>query len=161
MIQNLISKQKLNQNGRGGCKNWLNSSFFETALRSAEYGSYVTVTSSEIGRATAAGDNYASDIFRAKLQVTLDSRRSTLSLIVKSHRENGEMAAVNIMFCVMLHISDIHIILHSNTLSIFLLHIYNVYIYLQMCRSLCVLITCYTQQNILLCLILKTKSVTV
>jgi len=60
--------------------NWLNSSFVETALSSARYGPNVTVTSSEIGRTTAAGDNYACGIFRAKLQVTLDSRRSTLSL---------------------------------------------------------------------------------
>jgi hypothetical protein len=59
----------------------------------------VTVTSSEIGRATGAGDNYASDILRAKLQVTQDGRRSTLSLIVKSLREKGEMAKVNILFC--------------------------------------------------------------
>jgi len=83
--------------------NWLNSSFFETALRSAGYGPNVIVTSSEIGRATAAGDNYASDIFRAKMQVTLDGRRSTLSLIVKSVPEKSEFAKVNILFCLMLH----------------------------------------------------------
>ena len=72
--------------------NWLNSYFFETALRSAVYGPNVTVTSSEIGRATAAGENYASDILRAKLQVTLDGRRSTLSLIVTALRGKGELA---------------------------------------------------------------------
>jgi len=98
--------------------NWLNSSFFETALRSAGYGPNVTVTSSEIGRATAAGDNYASDIFRAKLQVTLDGRRSTLSLIVKSQPEKGEMAKVNILFCVMLPLRDIRSVLNSKSLSI-------------------------------------------
>jgi len=101
--------------------NWLNSSFFETALRSGGYGPNVTVTSSEIGRATGAGDNYSSDIFRAKLQVTLDGRRSTLSLIVKSEREKGEMAKVNILCCVMLHVADIRSILNCNTLSVFLL----------------------------------------
>jgi len=101
--------------------NWLNSSFFETALRSGGYGQNVTVTSSEIGRATGAGDNYSSDIFRAKLQVTLDGRRSTLSLIVKSEREKGEMAKVNILCCVMLHVADIRSILNCNTLSVFLL----------------------------------------
>jgi len=92
--------------------NWLNSSFFETALRSGGYGQNVTVTSSEIGSATAAGENYASDIFRAKLQVTVDGRRSTISLIVKSQREKGEMAKVNILFCVMLHIGDIRSMLN-------------------------------------------------
>jgi len=105
--------------------NWLNSSFFETALRSAGYGPNVTVTSSEIGRATGAGENYACDIFRAKLQVTLDGRRSTMTLIVKSEREKGEMAKVNILFCVTLHVADIRSIFNRNTLSVFLLHIYN------------------------------------
>ena len=99
--------------------NWLNSSFFETALRSGGYGPNVTVTSSEIGRATVAGDNYVADIYRAKLQVTLDGHRSTLSLIVKSEPEKGEMAKVNILFCFMLHIPDIHSFLNRSTLSIF------------------------------------------
>jgi hypothetical protein len=78
--------------------NWLNSSFFETALKSGGYGTNVTVTSSEIGRATNAGDNYACDILRAKLQVTLDGRRSTLSLIVKAQPSKEKMAKVNILF---------------------------------------------------------------
>jgi len=86
--------------------NWLNSSFFETALRSGGYGPNVTVTSSEIGRAKAAGENYMSDIFRTKLQVAVDGRRSTISFIVKSLPEEGEMAKVNVLFCVMLHVRD-------------------------------------------------------
>jgi hypothetical protein len=76
---------------------WLNNSFFETALRSGGYGPNVTVTESEIGRATADGENYASDILRAKLQVTLDGVRSTLSLIVKLQPEKGELSKVNIL----------------------------------------------------------------
>jgi hypothetical protein len=108
--------------------NWLNSSFFETALRSGGYGPNVTVTSSEIGRATGPGDNYATDILRAKLQVTLDGRRSTLSLIVKAQPAKEEMAKVNtFFFCLLLHIRDIRSILSRNTLSIFLLHIYHVH----------------------------------
>jgi len=99
--------------------NWLNNSFFETALRSGGYGPNVTVTSSEVGRATGAGENYASDIFRAKMQVTLDGRRSTLSLIVKSQQEKGEMSKVNILFCVTFHIRDIYRILKSNKVSEF------------------------------------------
>jgi hypothetical protein len=82
--------------------NWLNSSFFETALRSGGYGTNVTVTASEIGRATGAGDNYACDILRAKLQVTLDGNRSTLSLIVKTQPTKEEMAKVDKLFCLML-----------------------------------------------------------
>ena len=108
--------------------NWLNSSFFETALRSGGYGPNVTVTSSEIGRATGAGENYASDIFRTKLQLTLDGRLSTVSLIVKSQLEKGEMSKVNILFCLVLRIRYIHSNLNRNTLSIFLLRIYNVII---------------------------------
>jgi len=116
--------------------NWLNFSFFETALRSAGYGPNVTVTSSEIGRATAAGENYASDIFRAKLQVTLDGRQTALSLIVKSQPEKGEVAKVNILFCVMLHVRDIRSVLKSNTLSIFCYSLFAISIYiLQMSRS--------------------------
>jgi hypothetical protein len=54
--------------------NWLNISFLGTALRSRGYGPRVTVTSIEIGRATGAGDNYVSDLYRAKLQVMLEFR---------------------------------------------------------------------------------------
>jgi len=100
---------------------WLNSSFFETALRSAGYGPNVTVTSSEIGRATAPGENFFSDIFRAKLQVTVDSRRSTLSLILKLQLEKGELATVYILFSFMIHLSFIRRILKSNTMSILLI----------------------------------------
>jgi hypothetical protein len=76
--------------------NWLNSSFFETALRAGGYGPRVTVTSCQIGRATVAGDNYACDIYRAKLQVALEGRLSSVSLIVKSQPTQGEVAKVNI-----------------------------------------------------------------
>jgi hypothetical protein len=102
--------------------NWMNCSFFETALRSGGCEPNVRVTSSEIGRATGVGDNYASDIFRAKLQVTLDGGRSTLSLIVKSQLEEGGMAKVNILFCLMLHISNFQTILNRNTVYIFVIY---------------------------------------
>jgi hypothetical protein len=96
--------------------NWLNSSFFETALRSGGYGPSVTVTSTEIGRATGAGDNYVCDIYRAKLQVTLEGHRSTVRLIVKSIPTKGEMVQVNKLFCLMIYISDICSILNRKTL---------------------------------------------
>jgi hypothetical protein len=88
------------------------------------------VTSSEIGRATAAGENYACDIFRAKLQVALDGRRSTLSLIVKSVRVKGVLAKVNILFHLMLHVRDIRSVLNSSKLSIILLHMYNAHTFI-------------------------------
>jgi hypothetical protein len=87
--------------------NWLNSSFLETALRSGGYGPSVTVTASEIGRATSAGDNYVCDVYRAKLQVTLEGRKSTVSLIVKATPANEESSKVNILFCVVIYVRDI------------------------------------------------------
>jgi hypothetical protein len=102
--------------------NWLNSSFLETALRSGGYGPSVTVTSIEIGRATGAGDNYSSDIYRAKLRLILEGRRSTVSLIVKAQPEKGEISKVIILFCIMIYISDIRRVLNRKTLSIFLLN---------------------------------------
>jgi hypothetical protein len=108
---------------------WLNNSFFETALRSGGYGPNVTVTESKIGRATGVGENYACDILRAKLQVTQEGRQSTLSLIVKSQPEKGELAKVNILIWLMLYIRDNCNILKRNTMSIFMLHIYLVHIF--------------------------------
>jgi hypothetical protein len=119
--------------------NWLNNSFFETALRSGGYGQNVMVTSSEIERATGAGDNYACDIWRAKLQVTLNGRRSTLTLIVKAQPTKEELAKVNILFCLTLHISYIRSTFNRNTLYVLLLHTYNLHIHiyvLKMHRSL-------------------------
>jgi hypothetical protein len=81
--------------------NWLNISFLETALKSGGYGPSVTVASIEIGRATGAGDNYGSDLYRAKLQVMLEGRRSTASLIVKAQPAEGGISLVNILFCIM------------------------------------------------------------
>jgi hypothetical protein len=104
--------------------NWLNNSFFETALSSGGYGPSVTVTSIQIGRATGAEDHYGSDIYRAKLQVTVEGCRSTVSLIVKVQPVKGELAQVN-MFCLMLYITDIRSILNRKTLSIYLLLIHS------------------------------------
>jgi hypothetical protein len=87
--------------------NWLNISFFETALRSGDYGPSVTVTSCEIVRATSAGDNYACEIYRAKLQLILEGRRNTVSLIVKAQPAKGEMSTVNILSCIMIQIREI------------------------------------------------------
>ena len=110
--------------------NWLNSSFFETALRSGGYGPSVTVTACEIGRGTAAGDNYICTIYRAKLQVTLEGRQSSLSLIVKSQPAKGEKAKVRTLFCIMLHVSEIRIVLNRKILT-FLLHIHHeAYVYM-------------------------------
>jgi hypothetical protein len=83
--------------------NWLNSSFLETALRSGGYGPSVTVTASEVGCATGPGDNYTCNIYRAKLQVTIEGRQSTVSLIVKATSAKEEMSKVNILLCLMIY----------------------------------------------------------
>jgi hypothetical protein len=119
--------------------NWLSSSFLETALRSGGYGSSVTVTSSEIGRATGAGDNYVCDIYRAKLQVTLEGRRSTVPLIVKSMPAKEEMAELNIVFFLIIYVCDIRRTLNRKRVSTFLLLIQllliRIYV-IQICTSL-------------------------
>jgi hypothetical protein len=106
--------------------NWLNSSFFETALRSGGYEPSVTVTSIDIGRATGAGENYASDIYRAKLQVILEGSLSTVSLIVKSIPANEGLSKVNtsIFFCLMIYLPDIRSNFNRNTVSLLLLPIH-------------------------------------
>ena len=117
---------------------WLNSSFFETALRSGGYGPSVTVTACEIGRGTVAGDNYACDIYRAKLQVTLEGRLSSLSLIVKSQSGKGEVATVCTLFCIMLHISEIRIILNRKALFCYIFtmcaYVHMFYKYIDWCE---------------------------
>jgi hypothetical protein len=100
--------------------NWLNNSFLETALRSGGYGPSVTVTSSEIGRVTGAGHSYLCDMYRVKLHVIQEGRRTTVSLIVKAQPTQGEMSKVNILFCLVIYISDIHnILIRKNTVIIF------------------------------------------
>jgi hypothetical protein len=90
-------------------------------MRSGGYGPSVTVTSCEIGRASGTGVNFICDIYRAKLHVTLEGRRSTVSLIVKSTPAKEQMVQVNILFCLMIYLPDIHSILNRKTLSILLL----------------------------------------
>jgi hypothetical protein len=110
--------------------NWLNSFFFETALRSGGYGPSVTVTSSEIGRATSAGENYVCEIYRAKLQVTLEGRQSTVSLIVKAQPALGEISKVNILFCLVIYIRDIRRILYRKHCFFFHLFPFFAFIYI-------------------------------
>jgi hypothetical protein len=110
--------------------NWLNSSFFETALRAGGYGPSVTVTSCQIGRATVAGDNYICDIYRAKLQLALEGRPSSLSLIVKCQPAKGEMFKVNTSFCIILHFPKIPIFLNLKTLIFKLIHYVIIRVYI-------------------------------
>ncbi|XP_021928776.1 uncharacterized protein LOC110834189 isoform X2 [Zootermopsis nevadensis] len=71
---------------------WLDDSFLEIALRSGANGSSMTVTSSDVIRATVAGDNYASDIYRVTVRFTRDGQADTISLIVKSEPTKEELS---------------------------------------------------------------------
>jgi hypothetical protein len=81
--------------------NWLNRSFLERALKSGADGSRVTVTSSDVERATAAGDNYASDIYRVNVHLIRNGQPETMSLIIKSEPPEEEMHKVR-KHCVLL-----------------------------------------------------------
>jgi hypothetical protein len=65
---------------------WLNKDFLETALRSAGDRS-ARVVSYDVAHATAAGDNYMSDMYRITVEVTRAGHAEVTSLIVKAAKE--------------------------------------------------------------------------
>ncbi|XP_069690891.1 uncharacterized protein [Periplaneta americana] len=73
---------------------WLNNSLLETILRSEDGESTVTIISYEISRATAAGDNYTSDIYRIVVQLRRRGQLETKYLIVKASLEKEVMSEV-------------------------------------------------------------------
>jgi hypothetical protein len=77
---------------------WLNNAFLEKVLRSEEGDTSVTVISSEVKKATAAGDNYASEMYRATVQIKgSGSRNEERSIIIKASPANeGEMNKVTV-----------------------------------------------------------------
>ncbi|PSN46877.1 hypothetical protein C0J52_19077, partial [Blattella germanica] len=52
----------------------------------------ILVKSSEITAATAPGDNYASNMYRASVQITRNGQQEKISLIIKSQLVNTEMS---------------------------------------------------------------------
>jgi hypothetical protein len=72
---------------------WLNREFMESALRSAGDSS-VKVVSCDIKYATAAGDNYMSDMYRVTVWVTRGDEAGVTSLIVKAAKEEGHVDKV-------------------------------------------------------------------
>jgi purine-nucleoside phosphorylase len=65
---------------------WLNKDFLETTLRSAGDLS-ARVVSYDVAIATAAGDNYMSDMYRVTVEVTRAGDAEVTSLIVKAAKE--------------------------------------------------------------------------
>ena len=62
---------------------WLNADFFENVLKSEDCDEDLKVTSCEVQRATAPGDNYLSAMYRATIQVTREGHSEKKSLIIK------------------------------------------------------------------------------
>jgi hypothetical protein len=73
---------------------WLNRSYLERALKSGADRSLVTVTSSDVERATAAGDNYCSDMYRVNVRLIRNGQPETMSLIIKTEPAKEEMNKV-------------------------------------------------------------------
>ena len=72
---------------------WLNEDFIEKALKSAGDSS-VQVISYKVTNATAAGDNYLSDMYRVSVCVTRGCEAETFSVIVKCSNKSGDVAEV-------------------------------------------------------------------
>ncbi|XP_069690915.1 uncharacterized protein [Periplaneta americana] len=75
---------------------WLNTAFFESALRSAE-GENITVISSEVKAATAPGDNYGSDMYRAAVKFKRGTETEEISIIVKASKDLAHGIIAKIM----------------------------------------------------------------
>ncbi|XP_069690901.1 uncharacterized protein [Periplaneta americana] len=69
---------------------WLDNEFLENALKFGEENPGIRVTWSEVKPATIAGDNYGSDMYRAKVKIQEEEK----SIIIKASKPSskGEMA---------------------------------------------------------------------
>ncbi|KAJ9578891.1 hypothetical protein L9F63_004905 [Diploptera punctata] len=72
---------------------WLNNQFLEEALNSKDENN-VRVLTSEITRATAPGDNYGSDMYRAAISISKNGAQEKKSLIVKAELTSPEMRKI-------------------------------------------------------------------
>ncbi|XP_069690945.1 uncharacterized protein [Periplaneta americana] len=72
------------------CKpEWMSNSFFENALRSAE-GDNITVISTEVKAATAAGDHYGSNMYRVVVKFRHGTKIEEISVIVKVSKQESQ-----------------------------------------------------------------------
>ncbi|KAJ9581049.1 hypothetical protein L9F63_023773, partial [Diploptera punctata] len=62
---------------------WLNIEFLENVLKHEDLEGDLKVTSFDIERATSAGDNYMSTIYRATVHTTKRGNSESKSLIIK------------------------------------------------------------------------------
>ncbi|KAJ9580967.1 hypothetical protein L9F63_023852 [Diploptera punctata] len=73
---------------------WLNTSLLEQVIVTSEEDDKVQVTLGKLTRATAAGDNYGSEMYRVIVQYKHRTECKTKSLIIKVLPRNNEMAKV-------------------------------------------------------------------
>ncbi|XP_069690951.1 uncharacterized protein [Periplaneta americana] len=76
---------------------WMSTSFFEKALRSAEGDDNITVIFTEVKAATAAGDNYGSDMYRVAVKFKRGSDTVEKSIVVKASKEVSEGLLAKLM----------------------------------------------------------------
>ena len=79
---------------KSASKEWINNTFLEKVLTSSQADECIKVTSYEIARATALGDNFASDMYRVSVQYQRGRQQETISLIVKAEPSNEEICKV-------------------------------------------------------------------
>ncbi|KAJ9581047.1 hypothetical protein L9F63_023771 [Diploptera punctata] len=70
---------------------WLDTDFFEKALRSHRKGTNLKILSCEVGRATQPGDNFGSEMYRANLKIETNHEIEDTSLIIKCRIRGSEL----------------------------------------------------------------------
>ena len=97
---------------KGADAEWINNTFLEKVLTSSQVDGGIKVTSYEIARATAAGDNYASEMYRVSVQYQRNGKQATKSLIVKAEPIKEEMCRV-CQISIYFHVTTIIIYHHQ------------------------------------------------
>lgn len=75
----------------------INKEFLKVALQNYGKGSNLEILNFALSHATAKGDNFASEMYRVKVDLSKDGKKETKSFIVKIHpiEEGGMKALVN------------------------------------------------------------------
>ncbi|PSN36161.1 hypothetical protein C0J52_17002 [Blattella germanica] len=87
---------------------------WEKALRSEGNDPSISVITSEIKPATAAGDNFASDMFRASLKIRRKEKIQEVSLIIKTLPSAAEMAKMERLGNVTISLKKLKLIVANN-----------------------------------------------
>ncbi|KAJ9581045.1 hypothetical protein L9F63_023769 [Diploptera punctata] len=77
---------------------WLNAEFFKKALRFNRKDENLEIMSCKVDRATQPGDNFASEMYRAALEVKANGEKEDVSLIIKCRLRGGELTQTPVTF---------------------------------------------------------------